>query len=83
MRGELESGLRRTEFNFAGPSSVHVVRRRPAKLNSVRLSPCKPRKKTDIVEFQLEAPFEPAGDQPQAIAALIDGPAAAARSTRS
>jgi len=25
------------------------------------------------VEFQLEAPFEPAGDQPQAIAALIEG----------
>ena len=25
------------------------------------------------MEFQLEAPFEPAGDQPQAIAALIEG----------
>jgi len=31
------------------------------------------REKEFIVEFKLQAPFEPAGDQPQAIRELIDG----------
>ena len=35
-----------------------------------------------IVEFQLEAPFEPPGDQPQAIEALVDGLARRQASTR-
>ena len=32
--------------------------------------------------FELVSEFQPAGDQPQAIAELVDGPAAAASRTR-
>jgi hypothetical protein len=38
-RASLHQGLRRTEFNFAGPGLTRGLAACPAKLNSVRLSP--------------------------------------------